>query len=711
MGVDTSLSNTSTRTGSRIHSGDVAIKARPRIGLGLRIFLATALVVIVALGGALYLTKLKADRAADESIGKALDATQSAIEDALASRGHTLQQVAIRLAQVPTYVSRLDEALRTGDRSNLLDQADEFKSQLGAGWALITDAQGNLKAWTRDRDRMDEPLGEGALVGIALGGEPTTGIWIEPTPSGDSLYQAVGVPILSPGGTVPTGVLVAAVPIDNDFVARLRRQTNSEVLFIAPDTLGVPQVAASTLAPELLGGAVRQLHGDSMASSESAGRRVRIETGSGTWEGVTGPLLTAGGETVGEYVGLRSRDIELAAYAKLQQAIGIAFGVGLLLALLSSILVARRITRPVHQLVEATRQVSDGQYAVEVEVRSRDEIGELASAFRRMLADLKEKQQLVDYLSVSARSTLAVARPSMAAALDLPETAIRAAPAGTGLLARGVLFANRYQIIDVLGMGGMGVVYRAVDRELDETVAIKTLRREMLLAEESSLERFKQEIRLARRITHRNVVRTHDLGEVDGIYFITMEYVEGTSVEQLIRKRGKLPPGVTLTIGKQLCRALEVAHEQGVIHRDIKPQNLVVDAGGLLKVMDFGIARLAEGHRPAGDGLTGVGVMIGTPQYMAPEQLAGEEVDGRTDLYAAGAVLFECVTGQPVFSGSAFATLMLQHLQEVPENPTSLNPEVPDALAQVILRALAKRKGDRWQSADEMHQALDRVSV
>jgi serine/threonine protein kinase len=177
----------------------------------------------------------------------------------------------------------------------------------------------------------------------------------------------------------------------------------------------------------------------------------------------------------------------------------------------------------------------------------------------------------------------------------------------------------------------MGVVYRAYDMEVGEAVAIKTLRPELGGLDPTLLDRFKQELRLARRITHRNVVRTYDLGEVDGVYYITMELVRGVTVAALIREAGRLAVPATLTIGKQVCRALEVAHEEGIVHRDIKPQNLLVDPSGFLKVMDFGIARLAE--RPVGGGqLTAAGVVVGTPQYMAPEQLFGEPVDGRSGL-------------------------------------------------------------------------------
>jgi serine/threonine-protein kinase len=207
------------------------------------------------------------------------------------------------------------------------------------------------------------------------------------------------------------------------------------------------------------------------------------------------------------------------------------------------------------------------------------------------------------------------------------------------------------------------------------------------------------------------VVRTYDLGEVDGIYYITMELVRGTTVAALIREAGRLDVPATLTIGKQVCRALEVAHEEGVIHRDVKPQNLLVDHAGFLKVMDFGIARLAQHHSEPGQALTAAGVVVGTPQYMAPEQLFGEPVDGRADLYATGAVLFECVTGRPVFEAPSLVALLARHLEDAPPNPRSLNAEIPDSMAAVILRALARRPADRYSSAAELLRALEGVQV
>ncbi len=669
--------------------------------------------VTAALGGALLLTSRRAGAAADSSIDKALDATQAAVDDALAGRSRALLQVTAGLGQVPDYVSRINEALRTDNRSDLLDQADEFRDQTGAAWALITDAAGILQAWTYQRQVFDDDLSESSLVGLAMGGDSTEGVWIEPTPQGDAIFQAVAAPIFDPGRTTLFGVLLTALPVDSAFAEELRRHTNSELVFFVLDSLGVPQIAVSTVPRGALDAPIAALDPDS--ASGDGHTRVRMDVGGETWVGVVGSIATASGIPVGGYVGFRSRDVELAAFTALQRTITLVFGGGLVLAVLASGVVARQISRPLKRLVRATRDVSEGQYSGTIDIQSADEIGELAAAFRHMVQELKAKEELVDYLSSwegGFRRLDALLEEQRTAQLRADQPTLPQAPSGRPQATRaarlelGSVLAGRYEVRDILGMGGMGVVYRAYDRQLDEIVAIKTLRPDLAHTDASMLERFKQEIRLARRITHRNVVRTHDLGEVDGVYYITMEYVDGTTLKSVIARRGPLPTAVTVTIGKQLCRALEVAHEQGIVHRDIKPQNLVVDARGFLKVMDFGIARLADRNKEA---LTQTGAAIGTVDYMPPEQLLGGEVDGRADLYSAGAVLFECVTGRCVFVAPTLMSVMAKHLEERPQDPRDVNPDVHPTLAGLILKALEKRPEARWQSANEMHEALDRI--
>jgi len=267
-------------------------------------------------------------------------------------------------------------------------------------------------------------------------------------------------------------------------------------------------------------------------------------------------------------------------------------------------------------------------------------------------------------------------------------------------------FAGRYRIDAVLGRGGMGTVYRARDTELDETVAIKTLRPE-LVADDESRERFKDEIRLTRRITHRNVVRTHDFGESSGLWYITMEFVEGLTVRQLLDARGTLGVESALAIGSQLAESLGVAHATGVIHRDIKPQNLLLDPEGVLKVMDFGVARLA---RSTAARHTQAGLIVGTPAYMSPEQLTGEEVDARTDLYSAGVVLFELLTGRLPLEGGTVMALFAKVLSEEAPRPSTLVTGVPPALDELVAQLLSKRPEDRVESATVMLERLQALA-
>jgi serine/threonine protein kinase len=266
----------------------------------------------------------------------------------------------------------------------------------------------------------------------------------------------------------------------------------------------------------------------------------------------------------------------------------------------------------------------------------------------------------------------------------------------------GQTLGNRYEIKAVLGAGGMGMVYKAVDRELGDVVAIKTLKPDVLQLDPEALNRFRSEIRLARLISHRNVVRTHDIGESGGLYYITMEFVEGQSLKELIAARGRLPASVVVPIAKQLCRALEVAHEAGVIHRDIKPQNMVVEGDGVLKVMDFGIARLAtrtSGHTQAG-------MVVGTPEYMAPEQLLGDDIDVRADIYAVGVVMYECLTGRLPYIADSAITLIAKVLEEIPTPAREIAPDVPAPLSALVARAMAKDRDDRPASAAELLRLL-----
>jgi DNA-binding response OmpR family regulator len=354
--------------------------------------------------------------------------------------------------------------------------------------------------------------------------------------------------------------------------------------------------------------------------------------------------------------------------------------------------------RAVGQVIQAATSVEAGTYEVGslAPVAERtDELGRMARVFDAMVNQVKAREtRLKDQVEALRREIE-----------EAKHHTRQAAPHEAPNLPTGKVFAARYEVLEEIGSGGMGMVYRALDRELGETVALKTLRPE-LLQDPALVERFKSEIRLARHISDKHVVRTHDLGERDGVYFLTMEYVEGITVRELLDTRGKLGVAPTLAIASQLAQSLIAAHEQGIIHRDIKPQNLLLDAGGQLKVMDFGVARLAASN----SGLTEVGMLVGTPSYMAPEQLLGESFDERIDLYATGVVLFECLTGRLPFEAPSAVALIAKLIRETAPSAASLNPEIPAGVDALVMRLLAKEPDQRPPSARDLTRLLSELS-
>jgi serine/threonine-protein kinase len=512
------------------------------------------------------------------------------------------------------------------------------------------------------------------------------------------------------------GVVAASIPLDEGRAREMRDLTAGQVVFVA-DTAKrgeAPKLEVGA-ATDPLGarGIVAALNQDAASLALLLGERKDVGPLDIVVEGERRvvkavPLLSASGEALGAVIVSRSREEETAAFRKIRQTL-LLVGLGVLLVSIPvSFLLGGRIARPLQQLASGAIAVRDGNLDVKLPSGGSGEVGLLARAFEALVGELREKRQLEELLAELRRkpadATRGIAPTSATSVPTATADAVRPVLRGPRV---GAAFAGRYDVLSVLGRGGMGSVYQVLDRELDEEVALKVLTPEAFAEGTHAVQTLKQEIRLARKITHQNVVRTHDLGESDGIRFLTMEFVPGTTLRELLDRRGAIALAPGLQIAKQLCRGLTAVHEAGIIHRDIKPQNIMVLPNGVVKVMDFGIARTAgETESSALDGQT-----VGTPFYMSPEQAMGRELDARSDLYTVGVVLFELFTGQRPFPGRDAAEVMHKHVSLEPPRPSTLRPDLPEYLDKVVLACLAKRPERRPASALELYSALVRVAV
>src|SRR5262249_239888 len=266
----------------------------------------------------------------------------------------------------------------------------------------------------------------------------------------------------------------------------------------------------------------------------------------------------------------------------------------------------------------------------------------------------------------------------------------------------GLANSERFELLSEVGRGGMGIVYRARDRETSEVIAIKVLRPE-IAQDLHIMERFKNELRLARKITHKNVCRIYDLYRTEASVYISMELIEGESLRQILNRRGAMPVEVAIDLVRQICAGLHEARSQGIVHRDLKPENVMLDRSGTIKIMDFGVARSLN----AGNTLTGS--VLGTPGYMAPEEAEGKRVDHRADIYALGLVMYEMLTGVAAFAADTPVAIVLKQIREMPVRPRDLEPSLPPTLERTILKCLDKNPEKRFQTANELDSALAMV--
>jgi len=688
----------------------------PARGIAWRIgALMTALVggLVLASTGAVWLrTWSLAGPALDAAVLRARDL----VDEAVAARLDRLDLVTRLLASDGPFRAYVAE----GDRPSILDNLADRMALYGCDAFVIADARGDFLADTRrPTEAAPGPVGQSVVEAALLGGH-ARGVWVE---RDGRIYLAAATPIEAG----PASVLVALEEVNDVRAMALRQATGVDLVFFSRSgpfgpvlpgaaTLPLPRARLATLVASPSLGLTAVL--DGAGGTEPR----RIEADGAEHAALAAPLAagdaapaTAAPAHRAGFVALRSVAGEVAWFAKIQGALLL---VGLLAAPIAigvGVLLARRITRPIGVLVHAIERARAGDYDAPLPPETGDEVGVLSSAFRSMMVRLKQQQEVDAWIGTVASQASSGARTSSAsppaaghlkrtqdttATLDPPGAPV-AGPGGAGTVLQG-----RFRLVALIGAGGMGTVWKARDESLHEDVAVKILVSGGLTGRPDLLERFRQEIRLSRRVTHRNVLRTHELLDLGSSWAILMEYVDGTSLDRVLAE-GRLPFSAGVRIASQVADGLQAAHARGVVHRDLKPSNILVDALGTVKISDFGLARSAG----VGEGLTIEGAVLGTPLYMSPEQAMGRTADERSDVYSAGVVFYEILCGRRPFDADNPVAVLRAHIELPPPPPRDLNPALLPSMAAFLLRALAKDPALRFASARDMAEGLDRAAA
>ncbi|HEY7411582.1 MAG TPA: protein kinase [Vicinamibacteria bacterium] len=677
---------------------------RRGLTLAVRLFLALGALLALTLVLALAYASWRAKRIAEETIRRDLSAVPAIFDGWRNALSGARRGQMRSLAEEPGTKALMAES--GANVETFHDAAAGFAKGMGAGAVFLFDARGVLLARS-DRDAGEEAgrdFSPVSWVHEPLERLSDASAFILDVRVGRALSLVASAPVVQGAGAERTvnGVIAGAFVMDRARAQELAQLTRGEVVFLgnmaARDAAPLVESVGST--PGLPGGDVARrfaalpgavtavfARGDAFGPFElDVTGRVSVATAL--------PIRSGGGEPIAALVVARSKEAEMAAFEQIRRAL---LGVGaaaLLLALPVSFLVARRVSRPIRVLARGAEEIGRGHLDVDLPRDGGGEVGALSRAFAGMVGELKAKQELEALLAEMQR------RPG-----DVTFRG-RAGASGAGGEAGvevGSLFGGRYTIMSVLGEGGMGSVFRAHDRELDEEVALKALKTDGHREGTQGAEILKQEIKLARMITHPNVVRVHDFGESEGSRYLTMEYIPGTTLREMLSERGALELVPAMQIAKQICRGLDAIHRAGIIHGDLKPQNVMVTGGGVAKLMDFGVARQAAKAE--------AGAVAGTPRYMSPEQARGGELNERSDIYSAGVVMFEMFTGRCPFEDPDMYELMRMHLNDPPPDARTLRAALPESLAQIIRACLAKSRLHRPGSAAELERLLMRVRV
>ena len=428
----------------------------------------------------------------------------------------------------------------------------------------------------------------------------------------------------------------------------------------------------------------------------------------------------------------KSRTELLKPFNAIEQSVIIIGMLTLVFSIIIGILISLQLTKPILKLVTMTSDIQEGKYPQQSSMTQKpnDELDLLFNSVVQMGNSIKEKNELESYLAgianeievtAPADQTLLV-NDSVQKATDSDDTTGVFLNTGTtgdsetvntslellGSTAQTEI-DGRYKLLKNIGQGQFGIVFLALDQQLNEKIALKVLDKNKLLNSDVVLD-FHEEIKLARRITHRNITRSYDFGDNGEIIYITMEFIDGFTLEKLIRQNGPINVHLGLIFIKQMCSAIHAAHEQGIIHRDLKPQNISITQQGVLKIMDFGLA-VSIHNLDAAQREKLQRVAAGTPRFMAPEQFFGSELDTRTDIYALGVIMYYIFTGKAPYNSRDFKELAEMHLEGKIPNLSKEISGFPTTLSEIVTKAMQKSPNDRYQSVKQVYEQLSKISL
>ncbi len=679
-----------------------ALEDNNKMNLATRLFITFAILIAMSVGSAIGLTYWLGRNTVENQIDSAFITSQSVQRYFLEQKIRETELVSALIASDRAFVAYVSEALNVSadtpvDIRSISDLLNDRVAEYEFDFGVVLSPDGRVQVETGGVVQLGADVSQREIVTEALRSlSSASGLWI----ADEQVSQVAVAPLLT-GRTVQAYLLTGS-RVTSEFAGDLARISGIELAYASLDEQGA-QIATTTLRISEREDLISYLSSDESVMTDlrngnlTEPRRARL--GGQDWVLRVVPL--EGRQNSAMLISLVPEAQLFKTFRDISNVLIIAGLVSILLALIVSVTASRQLLEPIDAVISVAEDATRGEYHSHIDVAGSSELRRLERAFNRMISDLREQQAAEVYFEDLAQKHIASQRLKQRRGFG------DVSGQGGQALSTGTILGERFEILNLIGKGNMGFVYEAIDLELDDIVALKTLRPE-LLHDSDKIEQLKVEIRLARRITHPNIVRIFEFSHLDGLPLISMEYVRGISLEDAIRQSGRVNYYACLRLALQICDGVAAAHRAGVLHRDIKPGNVIITHHA--KVMDFGIAHPSVVYSEEQSD-SGPRTIEGTAAYLSPEQLRGETADERSDIYALGILLTEMFTGKLPHGSTETAEIFKSHLENKLVLPSQLWSGIPQVLEAIILQCLELSPDDRWQSVADLREAINLFRV